>query len=210
MARPTEFDRSLARNQALMLFWRKGYQASSLTDLLEAMAIGRSSFYAAFTDKRSLYVECLDLFAKRTQDMVQRARAQQPPLDALQSFFEQTFFGSRSIRAEWGCLLVNTVLEMSGVDDALADHASRHLEAMQQLFQTCLEDAGFATPVAGEMAALLMVINEGVRVSSRRRLSQQQQLAPIATTFHLLRNACAAPSTPTPRSMPEPTPGALA
>lgn len=197
MARPLEFDRHRARDKALVLFWRKGYQASSLTDLLEAMEIGRSSFYAAFTDKRSLYMECLDLFAQRTQDMVHQARSQQPPLDALQSFFEQTFSGPQVIRAEWGCLLVNTVLEMSGVDDALADQASRHLEAMQRIFQTCLEDAGFTASVAREMAALLMVINEGVRVSSRRRLPQQQQLAPIATTFRLLRNA----SIPTPESI---------
>ena len=54
MARPLEFNRSQATNQALVLFWRKGYQASSLADLLAAMGIARSSFYAAFTDKRTL------------------------------------------------------------------------------------------------------------------------------------------------------------
>lgn len=210
MARPTEFDRHRARDKALVLFWRKGYQASSLTDLLEAMEIGRSSFYAAFTDKRSLYMECLDMFAQRTQDMVYQARAKQSPLNALQFFLEQTFSDPRAIRAEWGCLLVNTVLEMSGVDDALADQASRHLETMQQIFQTCLEDAGFTASVASEMAALLMVVNEGVRVSSRRRLTQQQQLAPIATTFRLLRNASVTPPTPTLESAPESTKGALA
>ena len=48
------------------LLWRKGYQASSLPDLLDKMKIGLGSFYAAFGDKRRLYLECLKLFTKRT------------------------------------------------------------------------------------------------------------------------------------------------
>ncbi|MFM8354230.1 MAG: TetR/AcrR family transcriptional regulator, partial [Gammaproteobacteria bacterium] len=56
MSRPIEFDRSKALDKAVALFWRKGYQATSLTDLLAAKQIGRSSFYAAFTDKRSLFL----------------------------------------------------------------------------------------------------------------------------------------------------------
>ncbi|MEO1614161.1 MAG: helix-turn-helix domain-containing protein [Pseudomonadota bacterium] len=59
----------------MSLFWRQGYQATSLADLLAAMEIGRSSFYAAFTDKRSLFIECLDLFSSRTIDLLHRSRA---------------------------------------------------------------------------------------------------------------------------------------
>jgi len=85
MGRPLEFDRTRAVNKALVLFWRKGYQASSLADLLAAMGIGRSSFYAAFTDKRSLYFECLDLFAARTLELLQRARVEMPPVNACRA-----------------------------------------------------------------------------------------------------------------------------
>jgi TetR/AcrR family transcriptional repressor of nem operon len=100
-------------NKALVLFWRKGYQASSLADLLTAMGIGRSSFYAAFTDKRSLFIECLDLFSARTLELLHHARGEMPPVDALQSFFERNFIGARgagAVRGHWGCMLVNTVL----------------------------------------------------------------------------------------------------
>lgn len=78
MARQIEFNRILAaRDKALVLFWRKGYQATSLADLLAAMEIGRSSFYAAFGDKRTR-LECLDLFAARTGAAVQRTRTLPP------------------------------------------------------------------------------------------------------------------------------------
>ena len=189
MPRTLEFDRSAALNKALVLFWRRGYQAASLSDLLEAMAIGRSSFYATFGDKRSVYVECLALFGKRTKDFLLRARNQHAPLDALRCFFENTVAEQRGQRTEWGCMMVNTVLELAGVDDDLSARASGLLADMQAEFDRCLCDAGVAPKRASELASFLMLFNEGIRVSSRRKVSRDQQLADIDTTFRLIASA---------------------
>jgi TetR/AcrR family transcriptional repressor of nem operon len=189
MARPPEFDRGKALNKALALFWRKGYQATSLSDLLAAMDLGRSSFYAAFTDKRTLYVECMDLFAARMMEHLERARDEKPPIDVLRSFLERNFVGARDVRPDWGCMLVNSVLEMAGVDEDLVSHASAHLTTLQRFFRTCLRDAGATPAQAGELAAMLMLFNEGIRVSSRRRLPGAQQLRTIDATFRLIGNA---------------------
>jgi TetR/AcrR family transcriptional repressor of nem operon len=189
VVRPIEFDRPQAVNRALALFWRQGYQATTLADLLQAMGIGRSSFYAAFTDKRTFFIECLDLWAARTLDLIEHACAQRPPVDALQDFFERSFIAARDAKAHWGCMLVNTVLEMAGVDEELAARASHHLGEMQRVFQACLRDAGATPARAEELAAMLMLFNEGIRVSSRRRLPEAQHLQPIATTFRLIRSA---------------------
>jgi len=186
MARPLEFDRSTARDRALLLFWSKGYQAASLTDLLRAMEISRSSFYATFRDKRSLYVECMDVFARRTREILLRARSDNAPIDALRKFFDYTVTGQREPRASWGCMLVNTVLETAGVDDDLSGQASALLERMQADFVQCLLDAGLAPNRATEFASFLMTFNEGVRVSSRRKVPPNQQLSDIDTTFRLL------------------------
>lgn len=194
MARPIEFERPKVVNRALALFWRQGYQATTLASLLVTMGIGRSSFYAAFTDKRSLFIECLDLFSARTTEWLQRSRAEMSPVDALQNFFERNFIdagGAAAARRHWGCMLVNTVLEMAGVDDDLSSRASRHLSDLQLVFQACLQDAGATPARAEELAAMLMLLNEGIRVSSRRRLAVAQQLQPIATTFGLIRSAIA-------------------
>jgi TetR/AcrR family transcriptional repressor of nem operon len=191
VARPIEFDRLQAVNRALALFWRQGYQATTLAELLQTMGIGRSSFYAAFTDKRTFFIECLDLWAARTLDLLQRARTERPPMDALQDFFERSFVGARGAKAHWGCMLVNTVLEMAGVDDELAARASHHMGEMQRVFQVCLLDAGATPARAEELAAMLMLFNEGIRVSSRRRLPEAQHLQSIAVTFRLIRSAIA-------------------
>lgn len=127
MARAIEFDAAKARYKALLLFWQKGYQATSLPDLLAAMDISRSSFYAAFGCKRALFVACMDLFAERTQRVLLTARAEKTPLEALEFFFERHLSRPARGRASLGCMLVNTVLELAGVDDDASDRASRHL-----------------------------------------------------------------------------------
>jgi TetR/AcrR family transcriptional repressor of nem operon len=189
MARTLEFNRSAAVNRALVLFWRKGYQATSLSDLLEAMDISRSSFYATFGDKRSLYLECLGIFGKRTKDFLLRARSEHAPLDALRSFFENTVAEQRGQRTEWGCMMVNTVLELADVDDDLSARASGLLADMQAEFEKCLCDAGLAPERAVGFASFLMQFNEGIRVSSRRKVSRKQQLSDIDTAFHLIGGA---------------------
>jgi TetR/AcrR family transcriptional repressor of nem operon len=191
MARPPEFDRGKALNEALALFWRKGYQATSLSDLLAAMAIGRSSFYAAFTDKRTLYVECMDLFAARMMERLERAPDGKPPIDVLRDFLERNVVGARGVRPDWGCMLVNSVIEMAGVDEALVARASAHLTALQRFFQARLREAGATPAQADELAAMLMLFNEGLRVSSRRRLPDARHLRAIDATFRLIRSAIA-------------------
>lgn len=186
MARTLEFDRNVAMNKALALFWRKGYQAASLPELLEAMEIGRSSFYATFGDKRSLFLECLELFGKRTKGILLRMRDEHAPLEAMRRFFEYTATEQPGQRTEWGCMLVNTVLELAGVDDDLSARASGLLAVVQAEFESCFRDTGVAPKRASELASFLMLFNEGIRVSSRRRVARNQQLSDIETTFRMI------------------------
>lgn len=191
MARPLEFDRKAATQSALLLFWSKGYQATSLADLVAAMGISRSSLYAAYGDKRGVFLECLDLFAARSIEILAQARTRQPPLIALKSFFLQPISDEAGERWAWGCMLVNTVLELAEVDDALCGHARRRLAEVEAAFESCLSDTGCGAAKAAELSAFLMVVNEGLRVSSRRALPQAVHRTQIETTFRLLESAIA-------------------
>jgi len=188
MARPAEFDRNEARTRALRLFWRKGYQAASLTDLLDVMEIGRSSFYAAFGDKRSLFVECLDLYADHTQGFLAQARRQAAPLTAIEDFLAlgETPIGQDV--AAWGCLLVNTSLEMADVDPAVAAHASEHLVAVEGVFEAVLLERGVDPAQAQALAGLLMRLLEGLRVASRRSVPAKARHAQVRTAFRVLES----------------------
>ncbi|MFM9898870.1 TetR/AcrR family transcriptional regulator [Sphingorhabdus sp.] len=189
MARPIEFDIMTARESAMKLFWRNGYQASSLSDLLDEMKIGRGSFYAAFGDKRRLYLECLNLFGERTFAIVQKAKDKYPPMNTIRYFLEHSLNYAEGSKAGLGCMAVNTVVELAGVDDELAVAASAWLSKLQALFEACLREAGYSPARAAEYAAYLMLVNEGVRVASRRKLPRRQSLDAIDTALRFLQIA---------------------
>ncbi|TWA95582.1 TetR family transcriptional regulator [Azospirillum brasilense] len=68
--RPRAFDREAALTQATRLFWSKGYEATSIADLTEAMGIGSPSLYAAFSSKEALYLEAVDHYRKSYEGLV--------------------------------------------------------------------------------------------------------------------------------------------
>ena len=86
-------------------------------------------------------------------------------------------------------MAVNTVIELAGVDDELAAAASAWLSKLQALFEDCLCEPGDPPARAAEYAAYLMLVNEGVRVASRRKLSRRQVLEAIDTALRLLQTA---------------------
>jgi len=68
--RPRVFDRNAALATAMKLFWVKGYEATSISDLTSALGIGPTSLYAAFGSKEQLYAEALKLYSTSYEDLV--------------------------------------------------------------------------------------------------------------------------------------------
>lgn len=191
MARLIEFDKDKALESAMLLFWRQGYSATSLTNLLQVMGISRSSFYAAFTDKRSLYIGALTLFSQRTHSVLESVKEETNPSNAIRSFFEHTLFDVPERRMRRGCMMVNTVLELADVDQGLSLLAAQKLGEIEQAFKLCFESAirsgAFSsqqTPT--ELAQFVMTVNQGLRVASRKQESKQELKSILQTTIGLL------------------------
>ena len=67
MARTKEFDRIEVLDRATDLFWEKGYESTSMQDLVETMGIGRASLYDTFGSKQELFAEVLERYADRLE-----------------------------------------------------------------------------------------------------------------------------------------------
>ena len=191
MARPAEFDRAEALEAAMRLFWAQGYTATSLRDLLAAMEVGRSSFYAAFGSKRSVFVEALGLFSERTSQMLMGARDPGEALEGISEFFRQTLLDAPKRRVMRGCLMVNTVLEMAEVDEELCTIAADGLAQVERLFECCFEKAQRSGEYPGQrsasdLAAHVMVLNQGLRVASRKGVRRADLEKSVETGLSLL------------------------
>lgn len=178
MARPPEFDRTRALEDAMKLFWSRGYTATSLCDLLEVMNIARSSFYASFGTKRKLFIECLALFGDRTLAIVDKHAEQLPSTDLPRAFFNTTLLGVSQRRAKHGCMMVNTILELADVDPQLNRLAAAKLSAIENAFALAFEQGHRIGELdtarsPQELASLVMTINLGLRVQSRLNASHK-------------------------------------
>ena len=121
MARSKEFDVEQALDRAVELFWRKGYEATSMRDLQEHMGIGRQSLYDTFGDKRQLFLAALDRYNAGNAGRVRETLLDEDAsLPALRAWFDDliAFLTPRGERV--GCLLANSIVELGQQDPEVA------------------------------------------------------------------------------------------
>ena len=109
MARTREFDEGEALDAALRTFRRKGYEATTLPDLLEATGLARQSLYNAFGDKRGLFLKSLRRYAEGELARMAETLRNAPIREAIASVFESVMRGAHR---ESGCFLVNAGVEL--------------------------------------------------------------------------------------------------
>ena len=168
------FDTDDVLGKAMAAFWARGYAATSMQDLVECMGIGRGSLYAAFGDKRRLFLRALAHYDDRhRRRWTERLSAFASPRQAILAAFDEviaaTLEGSRN-----GCLLINTSLEVSPHDGEIAAVVAQALDGMEAFFRAMVQRgqaAGEMPPAldAAETARGLLALLAGLRVLSRSR-----------------------------------------
>src|SRR3954463_16130177 len=107
MPRPQEFDTTKVLHKAMRLFWERGYEPTSLDDLLTKTWLSKSSFYATFDSKWGLFVKAFDTYrAERKQEM-QQVLEQGPARKAIETFFGRIIPDARSPEPSLGCMVTN-------------------------------------------------------------------------------------------------------
>lgn len=120
--RPRGFDRDAALEQAMLLFWERGYDTVSIRDLTDAMGISPPSLYAAFNDKQTLFEEAVDTYAHRYGSYIQEAIETEPTAYRAvrrlltQSAIQQTLPGRPA-----GCLILNGATNHTSASETVAE-----------------------------------------------------------------------------------------
>ena len=179
MARPVQVDRGQALKSAREIFWRRGYGATSMNHLLEATGMGSGSFYAAFVSKAGLFELVVANYCAWSGKQFEFLRQRHRGLDVLRAFLEKTLINVSNDNRRKGCLLVNSALELEGLEPHLHGLVSLGLEQLEREIHRCLveadEDGRLREGVdIQESVGLLMSLIEGLRVGSRLGLSREQ------------------------------------
>jgi TetR/AcrR family transcriptional regulator, transcriptional repressor for nem operon len=193
IARPKAFDREKALIQALQLFWRKGYHATSVEDLTEALHLSRSSLYDTFADKRTLFLEALKLYSQRVIARTARTLREAPsPAAGIQALFDEFAAGVGGASGALGCFMVNSVSELAPYDRDVTKIAAEYSAAMQRLLAEALARAAQPGAVAGpqtpeQLAAYVFNALQGVRILIKSGATREQVQAIGAITLNSLR-----------------------
>jgi len=162
LARPREFEIETALDQAMDVFWRKGYDGACLPDLLKAMGIARGSFYKAFADKRSVYLAALERYRLHAVEPAARAlsNANEPGLHRIAGLLRLASAPAAQGDRR-GCFLCNAAVDQAPEDA----NVQAKLQAMSAALELGLVEALRDTPAFARAAADLRQL-EASRLSA--------------------------------------------
>ena len=170
MARTKEFDPDAALSKALQLFWQRGYEATSMNDLVAHLGIGRASLYATFGNKHELYLQALDRYAERSDprllEELSQPGAALPGVRAVVRRFAAESTSDARVR---GCFVTNTATELAARDPQACQRVEASWVHLETLLVSALMRAQAQREISDErdpraLAHLLVVVMQGMRV----------------------------------------------
>jgi TetR/AcrR family transcriptional repressor of nem operon len=191
MARPREFDEDAVLDAVTQCFWRRGYEATSVKDLIGKTGVTAASLYNAYGDKRGLFRISLDHYVESSIAARMRRCAALPSREGIEAFFDEILTRSLNDHERKGCMLVNSALEMTPHDAEFSKIIASVLGRIEQFFLKCIQagqkDGTIACSVRPrELAHHLIGVLMGVRVLARVRPEKALLQGVIAPAMALL------------------------
>jgi AcrR family transcriptional regulator len=179
--RPREYDPDRALASAEHTFWKRGYAGTSLDDLAAATGMNRPSLYAAFGDKRSLYLKTLERYREQVRAKALELLADEPPLRVyLERFYEAAldiyFAGAKPVR---GCYSIGTAATEAAVDPAVRAFLAQSIRATDTFLSGLIRQAQERKEIAADcdpeaLAQIATATLHTLAVRSRAGHSRQE------------------------------------
>src|SRR6202140_1894822 len=187
MARTKEFDKERALASAMDVFWRSGYENTSMEDLMGEMGIAKQSLYDTFGDKRALYLKAMAFYRKQTNSSLRELLASAP---TVEEGFTRILLGlvaeSREQHAR-GCLLLSANMERAVDDEEIARFLQDNQAEVESIFADALRRGQQGHELrpgtdAGALAKFFVATIQGMRAMARLKSDRRalRQVARIA------------------------------
>ena len=181
VGRPRAFDVEEALDQALQVFWRKGYEGTPLPDLTRAMGINRPSLYAAFGNKEALFRKALDRYHDGPAAFVRGALGEPTARTVVEALLRGTVDLLSCPRNPPGCLMVQGALSCgrtaNPIRRELATRRAASQAAIRRRFKRAISDGDLpADTDAGDLARYVSTVMHGMAVQAAGGVSRKELL----------------------------------
>ena len=170
MARPSEYDLDQVLNQVMEVFWKNGYEGTSVGELVEASKLNTRSMYNLFGDKKGLFHSSLDHYREKFLNSRIEILKKKPGLEGVQALFdlvaESNLFN--------GCLFSNTLSESNVVDEESTDRAKSYFGALENQLCKNLRHAKRCGEFAGDVkwtSKFLVCLLQGMGIYFKQKPS---------------------------------------
>jgi len=187
--RPRAFDLDKALDQALQVFWQKGYEGASLTDLTKAMGINRPSLYAAFGNKEDLFRKVLDRYTSGPAAFVKTALAEPTARAVVERLLKQTVDKLGDPNKPKGCLLVQSALSCGDaanpIRKELIARRAAGFAALRKRFKRAVSEGDLpACCDPTDLARYVMTISYGMAVQAVGGATREELRRVVEIALH--------------------------
>lgn len=192
MGRPREFDMDQALSSAMSAFWDHGYEATSVSDLMEAMNLQKGSIYKAFGDKHGLYIASLKHYLDQAYQSDREAlEGADDPKEAIKNWLLNDVVPCCKQSFKRGCLMINAISELSykdkDVEKITKDHLNKLTMLLVEVIQQGQAKKHFRKDInATEIAKLIVVNLIGMITLTKCNTSQSEHKKNISNLLTLL------------------------
>ncbi len=181
--RPQTFDENEVLKKASDLFWTKGYTALGTEELITTVGMQRGSFYNAFKSKKNLFIKAMEFHENEGFSKFEELLKQSDdPIETIRFMF-RSIADCEKNEHSLGCLMGNTLAELSNIDSNLADHARKHLKYLEQAIEQEIANAQNVDTLKNKtspslIARILVNFWNGINIT-RRMYPDKKELLPL-------------------------------
>jgi AcrR family transcriptional regulator len=170
MAGVRQFDEDSAFTEALDVFWRKGFRATSMIDLAEATGVQRGSLYNAYGDKEEIFMRVFERYTERFVAGARQALSKPDVRESLLAFFTFAIASLAQGTPSRGCLSTKTAIEIVPESPRLREALQKMIDELEATVLSALETADAKTRLAipaAQAASIVVTMTRGIAVMER-------------------------------------------